>query len=221
MTTSRRTPMSLVLFAIVSAASACDAGTEETPTGGDGGAETFVPPEVETEYTDWPKTDQGTTAKPKYNNGCRYFAVDGGLYESATNGLTDDRLTVSGPPEAPVSATIAVDDGAGVVLEASLVFEEFSLLGKAYHLAGGTVSWGRDPETEGIVVDGTLCFEAKLEAGTAVSGELSIIAEGPGGAYTSIGGYFELYGAAITSADPIDNADPIEIDATGISIDLR
>ena len=192
-----------------------DSGSVDTGTA-DPGEETFVPPDVETEYIDWPLTDQGTIKKPVYGTGCRYLAVDGDLWESATNGKLDDSLTLAGAVEGPVTLDVLVHDVEGLVLDASIGELTVSLQGKAYYQGAGTATFGRDPEVSGAVVDAAICMQTKLIPGEDSIGELSLIVEDAGGAYHSVGGTFTISGDAIASGDPID------VSASGaIDIDLR
>ena len=63
-----------------------------------------------TVYTEWSEGGSGTTAKPKYGQGCRYQAVDGELWEFAADG-DDDRLVLEGPPGPPYLSLLAASGG--------------------------------------------------------------------------------------------------------------
>lgn len=181
----------------------------------DGGAETpFVAPDVETEYTDWPPVG-ATTALPAYGKGCRYRAVEGSLFESATNGAPNDELTLAGPVDGPASAAISVRDADGLVLEASVDFADRTLPKKGFHEASGTATWGAEGAHSGTIVHGAICFADQLVPDEDVDGEFSLILEDSAGVYHTVGGAFELPGEAVTGADPI------AVDAGALDIDLR
>lgn len=160
------------------------------------------------ELTPWSPT--GTFKVPAYGIGCRYGTDH--VYRAVSNGATDDKLTLTPHGTGDqVSLDVEVNTEQGKVLAATVTLERGLVL-KSYREAVGTASWG-NPLADGEVVDGTLCFEQKLTAGTDTAMEFSLVIKAADGVHHSVSGGALLSGAGIApDADPIVQSDTLDID---------
>ncbi|MDP6946217.1 MAG: hypothetical protein QF464_18865 [Myxococcota bacterium] len=201
------------LVAVLLAVTGCSDDVGEAGTQADVNAE----PDVfeATEYTDWSEDQTGTTAKPAFDKGCRYKAVDGELWELAADG-DNDRLTLTGPATGEVNLTLYVNEGVSPVMLANVELQR-TLPGKAYEQATGSLQFGEGLAEFWTVIDGTLCFETSLvDATEDVAGEFSLIAEEDvGDGLRTVGGTFTVSAAAITGSDSLN------VNDQAIALDLR
>ncbi len=183
--------------------SACDGGASAgADVGGDSG------PGSPTTYTDW-SPGATTTKKPAYDGSCRLRAAD--HRELASAGATDDRLSVLGiDSNGARLEVVAVHDGRDVLVGA--VNLAAVRPGQSWGAASGTATWTGDAPFSGLVIDGTLCFQAPLAVGQGGRGEFSFIVDVQGHP-VSIGGDFVLAAAAVQHLTPLTlRADPVELD---------
>ena len=196
---------------LVFGGAACGDDSDSEVSGGISGQ---GPQTVVTRYTDWPIV--GTVQKPTYGGGCRYRATDGEVWSLNPDGA-NDQVQLDEAQAGDVVFQAAVIEAGSLRLTAYVEFER-ALVARSFDAATGSVSWGEGDElTPGVVVDGSLCFERKLDEGPdPIRAEFSLIVEneeGPG--YVTIGGQFSLMPNAISSLDPITVIDQ------AIEVDLR
>ena len=171
------------------------------------------PQSVATAYTDWPVV--GTVQKPTYG-GCRYRATEGEVWTLAADG-TDDQIQVDETQAGDVVFQVAVMEAGQMRMNARVDYQR-ALVARSFSSAVGTASWGEAGEMQtGQVVDGTLCFERKLDSGPdPIRAEFSlIIAPDAAPDYITIGGRFSVDPATLASLEPITLLDQ------AIEVDLR
>jgi hypothetical protein len=203
-----RTSMRACWLALFFAGAGCDpggGGTSLPPTGS-----TCTPPATIPGSTPVTWSATGTAATPAYGKACRL--VTDQVYSDPTNCAEDDTLVLTTSRDF-ATATVEVKDEEGVSFSASLTLER-ALDAKSYRAATGSATFGRDPALTGTVIDGTLCFNAKLSAGTDLLAEFSVVVE-QGGVTHAVGGHFAVAAALV-------DAQAIAVNATGaLDVDLR
>ncbi|MEZ4266537.1 MAG: hypothetical protein R3F39_09175 [Myxococcota bacterium] len=185
--------------------SACDdGGGSASDAAGDTGAASG------TTYVDW-TPGATTTKKPAFDSSCRLRAAD--HRELASTGATDDRLSVLGLEADGARLEVAVVHSGSSVLIGTVLLSAVRP-GQSWGAAKGTASWTGDAPFSGLVVDGTLCFQAPLAVGQGVKGEFSFVVDVEG-QYVSVGGDFAL------APDEVQNLAPLTVRADPVELDLR
>jgi hypothetical protein len=152
---------------------------------------------------------QGTSTMPKFGVNCRLATSD--VFESATNGMSDDTIHFTTHSSTTSTLDIFVQDYWGETLNLNVDISR-GLSGRSFRQATGTANY--DTYVDIPVMDGTLCFQEKATPGADVLAEFSFILN-HGGVYTSVAGVVLVPGDAISMPSTglaIDAADELDID---------
>lgn len=156
----------------------------------------------------------GTLPIPSYGYQCRYMTD--AVLEMPSNGYYDDTLFLDSVASDDADVTIEVREGTHTWLTAMVDFTR-GLKAKSWRDAIGIAVWRvpGEPPVEANVVDGTLCFNAKLQPGQAVLAEFSLILD-VDGTYVATGGNVWVPGEAVSGLTDL------AVDADlAVDVDLR
>ena len=188
----------------------CDGGGEGSSSASSSAGSTVAP------TISWSADTSGTSQVPAYGNSCRFGA--GNHIAIPANPAADDGLELvkSG---SSYQLSLVLDDGAGGGASISAALSQ-GLARRSYRdgtgVSQGTGSLG---SLSGSIEDAAVCFETKLEPSEATRGEFSIVVLNGSGEYVSMGGDFELPGAAVFPGGDI--SDEQLVMASELRVDLQ
>ena len=174
----------------------------------DGTAETDSSTATTTAVTTPWSPDTPTTGVPTFGKNCRYTADS--VYSVSSNQAPDDSLTLT-IQEGGASLSLKVLGDGGSVLEATNIQLEQGLKDKSYRNATGAATWSSSAKT-GEVVDGAFCLSGKLDSGTDLEAEFSLVMKLPDGSFESVSGSLSIPQESISSTpSPSVNATNLSI----------
>ena len=176
--------------------------------GSDGTAETDPSTGATTAATTPWSPNASTTGVPTFGKNCRYAADS--VYSVNANQAPDDSLTLT-IQEGGASLSLKVLGDGGSVLEATHVQLEQGLKNKSYRKATGSATWSSSAKS-GEVVDGAFCLSGKLDSGTDLEAEFSLVMKLPDGSFESVSGSLSIPQESISSTpSPSVNATNLSI----------